>query len=154
MDPQLFLEKTFSTKSDVYSFGIVMWELVMYCMAKRYERPFAGAWRVVRRGAARVDTCVRHAEFKNITLDFQIIYQTAKKGLRPTIPENAPPLLANLMQRCWALDPADRPDMDHCVVLLRRALADLVCVCVVPPPPSLSASSRWIRWMHAGGPSG
>lgn len=38
-----------------------------------YERPFA--------------------EFKNLQFDFQIIIQTAKKGLRPTIPESCPEVL-------------------------------------------------------------
>ena len=56
--------------TNLCSMGMVFWELVVRCIMGRYERPFA--------------------EFKNLHFDFQIIIQTAKKGLRPTIPETCP----------------------------------------------------------------
>lgn len=69
--------------------GIVLWELITRCMRGRYERPFA--------------------EFKHIQYDFQIIIQSAKENLRPTIPPNCPEVLINLIKMCWDPNPDLRP---------------------------------------------
>jgi ankyrin repeat protein len=87
--PEVYFGEQFSTKSDVYSIGMVLWELVTRCITGRYERPFA--------------------EFKNLHFDFQIIIQTAKKGLRPTIPPSCPEGLAQLIRDCFDHSPEKRP---------------------------------------------
>ena len=51
-----------------------------------------------------------YSEFKNITLDFQIIIQAAKKETRPTIPPSCPEVLAQLINILWRPKPEDRPD--------------------------------------------
>lgn len=96
--PEVYFGEQFSTKSDVYSLGIVFWELVTRCIMGHYERPFA--------------------EFKNLQFDFQIIIQTAKKGLRPTIPESCPEGWKNLMKEC--VDPSSdkRPSCKEILVKL------------------------------------
>jgi len=99
--PEVYFGEQFSTKSDVYSIGMVFWELVARCLLGRYERPFA--------------------EFKNLHFDFQIIIQTAKKGLRPTIPETCPEGWKQLIKDCFDHSTEKRPS---CGEILTR-LEDL-----------------------------
>jgi len=68
---------------------MVLWELCMRVVKKEYCRPFA--------------------EFKMITFDFQIIVLAARKNLRPTIADEIPDMLANLIVQCWHFDPDQRP---------------------------------------------
>ncbi|KAK8360429.1 hypothetical protein V6Z12_A04G163600 [Gossypium hirsutum] len=42
------------------------------------------------------------------------------KGLRPTIPKNTNPRLAELLERCWQLDPTLRPDFSEIIDILRQ----------------------------------
>jgi len=95
--PEVYFGEQFSTKSDVYSIGMVLWELVTRCITGRYERPFA--------------------EFKNLQFDFQIIIQTAKKGLRPTIPPTCPPAFTKLITDCFDHSADKRPS---CTEILTR----------------------------------
>jgi hypothetical protein len=41
-------------------------------------------------------------------------------GLRPSIPPNAPPLLVEIMQKCWHKTPAARPSFSELVPLLEQ----------------------------------
>lgn len=95
--PEVYFGEQFSTKSDVYSIGMVLWELIVRCITGRYERPFA--------------------EFKNLHYDFQIIIQTAKKGLRPTIPPTTPEGFAQLIRDCLEHAAEKRPS---CSEILQR----------------------------------
>jgi hypothetical protein len=65
-----------------------MWELVTRCITGSYMKPYS--------------------EHKNLK-DFQIVIQTAKKGLRPIIHSACPPPFADLMRRCWDQNPDKRP---------------------------------------------
>ncbi|GAM18909.1 hypothetical protein SAMD00019534_020840 [Acytostelium subglobosum LB1] len=98
--PEIYFNEQFSTKCDVYSIGIILWELVTRVVHSRYERPFS--------------------EFSNLHHDYQIIIQTAKKGLRPTMPD-CPPKFAQLIKECWDGQPDKRP---NCAAILKR-LAEL-----------------------------
>jgi len=98
--PEVYFGEQFSTKSDVYSLGIVFWELVTRCIMGHYERPFA--------------------EFKNLQFDFQIIIQTAKKGLRPTIPESCPEGWKTLMKDCVDPSADKRPSCKEILVKLEE----------------------------------
>jgi serine/threonine protein kinase len=88
--PEVYFGEQFSTKSDVFSIAIVLWELGARCMKREYLRPYQ--------------------EYPNLHFDFQIIIQTAKKDLRPTIPPNTPDSFVNLMKVCWSKDAKERPD--------------------------------------------
>jgi len=88
--PEIYEGQLFSTSSDVYSLGIVLWELCARVAEGEYMRPFA--------------------EFKNISFDFQIIILAAKENRRPTIPEEVPDVLANLIEQCWQGEPDLRPN--------------------------------------------
>jgi hypothetical protein len=47
------------------------------------------------------------------------------QGLRPTIPKNTNPRLAELLERCWQQDAAQRPDFFEIIEVLQR-IADEV----------------------------
>lgn len=49
------------------------------------------------------------AEFTNLKLDYQIFYHASEKQLRPTIPNEVPAPLANLIRLCWDPNPTARP---------------------------------------------
>jgi hypothetical protein len=75
--------------------------MVTRCIKGFYERPYS--------------------EFSFISFDFQIILQTAKNNLRPSLPPNCPQGVAELIKSCWDGDPLKRPD---CSSLLQQ-LSDL-----------------------------
>ena len=82
---------SFNEKADVYSMGIVMWE--------------------VRQGGI---------PFKGIP-DANLGIMVLTKEARPKpIPSGAPAALVQLMQRCWAQKPADRPVFDKVATELER----------------------------------
>lgn len=83
----------YSTKIDVYSFGIIMWSLLTR------ERPYSD-----------------QGNMSTFSLVTKIV-----EGLRPTVSDDFPPMLAKLMARCWALDPDDRPMFAEILVLLDRS---------------------------------
>ncbi|EGC31160.1 hypothetical protein DICPUDRAFT_95570 [Dictyostelium purpureum] len=95
--PEVYFGEQFSARSDVYSMGMILWELVTRCINGRYERPFS--------------------EFKNLQHDFQIIIQTAKRNLRPTIPKACPVSFSQLIQDCWDPSSENRPT---CSDIVRR----------------------------------
>lgn len=74
-----------TVESDIYSFGICMFELLT---------------RTTPYGTGDVS-------------DAAIMFQVARRGLRPTLPRNvlaaAPSAYVNAMERCWAHNPQDRP---------------------------------------------
>jgi len=78
--PEVYFGQRYTTHSDVYSIAIILWELVVRTIKGKYERPFE--------------------EYPHLTMDFQIIIQSAKKGLRPTIPPTCFPPLAQLIKDC------------------------------------------------------
>lgn len=79
MAPECFLQK-YSSKSDVWSFGVVLYEMI--------------SGTVPHRGADL----------------HQLAVIIRDQGVTPgPIPPNADPRLIEIMQSCWAYDPAERP---------------------------------------------
>lgn len=87
--PEVYLGEQYTDKSDIYSLGIILWELVYRCTKKEYQRPFS--------------------EYPWINYSFQVIIQTAKNGLRPTIPP-CPEKIRSLICTLWDYNPSKRPD--------------------------------------------
>ena len=50
-----------------------------------------------------------YQEFPNLRFDFQIIIQTAKNKVRPTIKDTCPESFATLIRQCWSHEDEERP---------------------------------------------
>ncbi|WOL18901.1 serine/threonine-protein kinase STY46 [Canna indica] len=90
MAPEVIEHKPYDHKADVFSFGIVLWELLTAKIPYEYLTPLQAAVGVVQ------------------------------KGLRPTIPKNTHPKLAELLEKCWQQDPASRPNFSEILETLQH----------------------------------
>ncbi|AES98273.2 putative protein kinase TKL-CTR1-DRK-2 family [Medicago truncatula] len=92
MAPEFLRGEPTNEKSDVYSFGVILWELVTL------QQPWNG---------------LSHA---------QVVGAVAFQNRRPSIPPNVSPVLASLMESCWADNPADRPSFASIVETIKKLL--------------------------------
>ncbi|KAK7252998.1 hypothetical protein RIF29_37358 [Crotalaria pallida] len=90
MAPEVIEHKPYDQKADVFSFGISLWELLTGELPYSHLTPLQAAVGVVQ------------------------------KGLRPTIPKNTHPRLAELLQRCWQQDPMERPNFSEILEILQQ----------------------------------
>lgn len=88
MAPEMISHQHYSKKVDVYSFGIILWELVTG------EVPFHDMTPV------------------------QVAYAVVNKNARPSIPEDCPSALRQLMEHCWNANPERRPNFYQIVQTL------------------------------------
>lgn len=100
--PEVYFGQLYSTAADIFSMGVILWEMAFRCINGEYQQPYA--------------------EYKNIVFDFQIIIQTAKKGVRPTIPEGTPESYKALIEQCWDENPTKRPETS----VLMEAVQELI----------------------------
>ncbi|RIB17764.1 kinase-like domain-containing protein [Gigaspora rosea] len=77
--PEILNKQPYTKASDIYSFGIIMWEIL-------YGR------------------CVPFVQNSNLPFQLQVC-----DGLRPHIYENTAICYADLMKRCWNMEPEKRP---------------------------------------------
>jgi len=96
--PELFFGKTYTNKCDIFSIGIVLWELVIRVIKGKYEAPYS--------------------EYPHLKMDYQIFFHVAKKGYRPTLPPNTPPLLVDVISKCCAENPEERPTSGELMTLM------------------------------------
>ncbi|KAB1203935.1 Serine/threonine-protein kinase CTR1, partial [Morella rubra] len=92
MAPEFLRGEPTDEKSDVYSFGVILWELVTL------QQPWNGL------GAA------------------QVVGAVAFQNRRLPIPQNVSPVLASLMESCWADNPVQRPSFGSIVESLKKLL--------------------------------
>ncbi|KAL5706311.1 Serine/threonine-protein kinase sty46 [Ranunculus cassubicifolius] len=90
MAPEVIEHKPYDHKADIFSFGIVLWELLTGKLPYEYLTPLQAAVGVVQ------------------------------QSLRPTIPKNTHPKLADLLEKCWKQDPTLRPDFTEIVEVLQH----------------------------------
>ncbi|GLT75297.1 hypothetical protein SLA2020_470310 [Shorea laevis] len=90
MAPEVIEHKPYDHKADIFSFGILLWELLTGKLPYEFLTPLQAAVGVVQ------------------------------KGLRPTIPKNTTPKLAELLERCWRQDPTLRPDFSEIIEILQQ----------------------------------
>jgi serine/threonine protein kinase len=82
------------TKIDVFSFGVMLWVL----------------W-------------THRIPYVDLRLTPFTLMNKVVNGLRPIIPDDCPRNFEDLMERCWARDPADRPQFSECTIFLEEAMA-------------------------------
>lgn len=92
MAPEFLRGEPSNEKSDVYSFGVILWELVTL------QQPWNGL------------------------SPAQVVGAVAFQNRRLTIPPNTSPLLASLIEACWADDPSQRPSFKSIVDTLKKLL--------------------------------
>ncbi|KAJ4963210.1 hypothetical protein NE237_023149 [Protea cynaroides] len=92
MAPEFLRGEPSNEKSDVYSFGVILWELVTM------QQPWSGLSPV------------------------QVVGAVAFQNRRLIIPPGTCPMLASLMESCWADDPWQRPTFANIVDSLKKLL--------------------------------
>uniref|UniRef100_A0A0D9WXP1 Protein kinase domain-containing protein n=1 Tax=Leersia perrieri TaxID=77586 RepID=A0A0D9WXP1_9ORYZ len=110
MAPEMFRDRGCSRKVDVYSFGLVLWELT---------------------------TCV--VPFHDLA-PVQVAYAVSNENARPPLSPSCPQAINRLIERCWSVKPATRPEFSHIVSELEsydRCLREGLPL-VAPPTPSPS----------------
>ncbi|KAJ0440190.1 putative dual-specificity kinase TKL-Pl-4 family [Helianthus annuus] len=90
MAPEVIEHKPYDHKADVFSFAIVLWELLTGEVPYSYLTPLQAAVGVVQ------------------------------QGLRPTIPKQTHPKLAELLECCWRHDPTLRPNFTEILDKLKH----------------------------------
>lgn len=90
MAPEVIEHKPYDHRADIFSFGIVLWELLTG------ELPYA------------------------LLTPLQAAVGVVQKGLRPTIPKNTHPKLADLLERCWLKNSAQRPSFSEITDILQN----------------------------------
>ena len=66
-----------------------------------------------------IDSEVQIADIESHELAMQMADDVARGRLRPQIPASIPVSLADLLRRCWAQDPRDRPTIAAVIATLR-----------------------------------
>jgi len=80
MSPEILMGGEVDEKADVYSFGMVLWELVSERVPWRNELNSLDEYKIT----------------------------VGVSGKRPPVPQNCPPKLLSLIEKCWAQNPKDR----------------------------------------------
>ncbi|CAI5974522.1 unnamed protein product [Closterium sp. NIES-65] len=95
MAPEVIEHRAYDHKADIFSFGITMWEMLTGKLPYPDLTPLQAAVSVVQR------------------------------GLRPPIPKGTHPRLADLFERCWATNPADRPEFSEIIRVIAEIAQEL-----------------------------
>ncbi|GAB2286499.1 Serine/threonine-protein kinase sty13 [Dionaea muscipula] len=96
MAPEMIQHRPYTQKVDVYSFGVVLWELITGMLP-----------------------------FQNMTA-VQAAFAVVNKGVRPIIPNDCLPVLAEIMTRCWDANPDVRPPFSNVVKMLENAETEIM----------------------------
>ncbi|KAN0014456.1 hypothetical protein ACTFIU_000774 [Dictyostelium citrinum] len=99
MAPEVLQGRLFNEKADVYSFGLVLWQIFT-----RQEL---------------------FPEFDNF---FKFVAAICEKQLRPSIPDDCPKSLRELIKKCWDPNPEVRPSFEGIVSELEEIIID----CCIP----------------------
>jgi serine/threonine protein kinase len=110
MAPEVLAQQPFTQQADVYAFALVLWEAVTR------QKPYAHV-KTLKQLQTEV---VSMKKRPNIPND---VPESMNKADGPTI--KLPESLKQIIEACWAPEPADRPTMDVVVERLDRSLTDI-----------------------------
>lgn len=79
--PQVFGDEGYGTPADIFSLGVLIWEAFVQ---GSLENPLCG-------------------------LTGQAYWRALKEGVRPPLSPMVPGVVKELIERCWAFEPGDRP---------------------------------------------
>ena len=79
--PEILRGQTYNEAADVYSFSLCLWEL--WAMSVPFNELGLGA--------------------------MEVLLQVVNDDKRPTMPADIPPAFAELVSKCWATEPGERP---------------------------------------------
>ena len=86
--PEALEEHLYTFKSDVWSFGIVLWEIFTY----------------------------GHSPYPDMEIQaWEHFIQFLKDGNRPPLPSGCPEDIYEIMQKCWKLNPDERPSVSDLI---------------------------------------
>eukprot|EP01113_Clastostelium_recurvatum_P047844 TRINITY_DN8598_c0_g1_i4.p1 TRINITY_DN8598_c0_g1~~TRINITY_DN8598_c0_g1_i4.p1 ORF type:complete len:1073 (+),score=198.90 TRINITY_DN8598_c0_g1_i4:49-3219(+) len=108
--PEAITSRRFTSKSDVWSYGVTVWELF-----NRGRVPYEG-------------------------MNNQQTYDWIAKGNRLKMPPNTPPMIAQMVQQCWLVDPDQRPTFREIITIIDIASSEGKEDSPIIPPPSSSSS--------------
>ncbi|KAL4151645.1 hypothetical protein PRNP1_008587 [Phytophthora ramorum] len=91
MAPEVLAAEKYTEKADVFSYGVVVWE-----------------------------TVTRQCPYEGLT-QIQAALGVLNNNLRPTVPENCPPLFKKLMTLCWVSSPEKRPSFEAVLEILNSS---------------------------------
>jgi len=94
MAPEVALSKPYSHRAEVFAFATLLWQMLSH------ERPFAD--------------CDVNGFYRRV----------CHAGERPKIPPNLPAPLAEMLTRCWDINPAKRPEFTDIIPVLESALQE------------------------------
>uniref|UniRef100_H3HDP2 non-specific serine/threonine protein kinase n=1 Tax=Phytophthora ramorum TaxID=164328 RepID=H3HDP2_PHYRM len=97
MAPEVLAAEKYTEKADVFSYGVVVWE-----------------------------TVTRQCPYEGLT-QIQAALGVLNNNLRPTVPENCPPLFKKLMTLCWVSSPEKRPSFEAVLEILNSSTDGSVC---------------------------
>ena len=92
MAPEVGLCKRYNHRAEIFAYATLVWQMIAH------ERPFAD--------------CDVDGFYKRV----------CHAGHRPKMPAHTPPLLAQMLLRCWDADPAKRPEMAEIIPILDQLL--------------------------------
>eukprot|EP01127_Copromyxa_protea_P015406 TRINITY_DN442_c0_g1_i2.p1 TRINITY_DN442_c0_g1~~TRINITY_DN442_c0_g1_i2.p1 ORF type:complete len:455 (+),score=52.36 TRINITY_DN442_c0_g1_i2:909-2273(+) len=109
MAPEVLMGRKLNDRLDVYSFALILWEI--------FTRS------------------VPYSEYKTVP-DFRDA--VCKQGVRPSLQKKTiPPVVVDIIQRCWAGQPMDRPSFVEVLESLKDAIADIELTPACPASATL-----------------
>ena len=107
--PEILKGQLYNEAADVYSFSLCLWEV--WSMTVPFHELGLGP--------------------------MEVLLQVVNDDRRPTMPDEIPPLFAELVVRCWATDARERPSFPAIVAEL-ETFAEMSGEGVIPPPKSFN----------------